>query len=100
MADSEKVSSLPSERERFEAWWNEVENFATRGERLSCGTPEEVARDAWHVASAGRQELLEALEGMVVLFRSVCLMKGWEWNDYVECNLARAAIQKATGEQQ
>jgi hypothetical protein len=40
------------------------------------------------------RKLREALEGMTGLFRSICLMRGWDWNDYAECNKARAALKE------
>lgn len=44
-------------------------------------------------------DLLEALRGMLAMWRSVCRAQGWEPEHLAEAVRAQTAITKATGEQ-
>ena len=48
---------------------------------------------------AAAPDLLEALRGMLAMWRSVCRAQGWEPEHLAEAVRAQAAIAKATGEQ-
>lgn len=48
---------------------------------------------------AAAPDLLEALQEMVAMWRSVCSSQGWEPEHLAEAVRAQAAIAKATGEQ-
>jgi hypothetical protein len=54
---------------------------------------------AWQAASAGRQELVEALRGLLNTWNAVCDVKGWDRDHTVAAELARVALAKH-GEQQ
>lgn len=99
MADSEKVSSLPLERERFEEWADEALGYhMTRSGNEYVSHSVTCAWQAWQVASAGRQELLDALREIAEMM-SYSPDHGLEALAECKC-IARAAIAKATGEQQ
>jgi hypothetical protein len=90
------------EREPFETWLNE----ADPGSDLSLDDDFDyfdghvhLQWQAWQAASAGRQELVEALRGLLNTWNAVCDVKGWDRDHTVAAELARAALAKH-GEQQ
>jgi hypothetical protein len=88
------------EQARFEAWaiergWNPVRS--SNGHYMEIGSS--IAWQAWQAASAGRQELVEALRGLLNTWNAVCDVKGWDRDHTVAAELARAALAKH-GEQQ